>query len=165
MVGGRDGAVGFLGHGLVGRVKVHFAVNAGTVEPKRHVDTLDLVDVVAGDKALGQQDLALVVFLECGRDVIAPELKWNHQVGREVARKLTGRYGGVAAVRAGGDSDGAVGHELGAARRADVTGVLSQLLHRVVGSRFGSCGCGIGFGICLVLALAIEGLDFFDFKA
>ena len=70
MVGGRDGAVGFLGHGLVGRVKVHFAVNAGAVEPKRHVDALDLVDVVAGDKALGQQDLALVVFLECGRDVM-----------------------------------------------------------------------------------------------
>jgi len=42
---------------------------------------------------------------------------------------------------------------------------LGELLHGIVGSRFGSCGCGIGFGICLVLALAIEGLDFFDFKA
>lgn len=89
MVGGRDGAVGFLGHGLVGRVKVHFAVNAGAVEPKRHVDTLDLVDVVAGDKVLGQQDLALVVLFECGRNVIVPELKRDHQVGREVARELT----------------------------------------------------------------------------
>lgn len=165
VVGGRDGAVGFLGHGLVGRVKVHFAVNAGAVEPKRHVDTLDLVDVVAGDKALGQQDLALVVFLECGRDVVAPELKRNHQVGREVARELAGRHGGVAAVRAGGDGDGAVGHELGAARRADVAGVLGELLHRVVGEGLWRCGCRIGFGVGLVLALAIEGLDFFDFKA
>ena len=107
MVGGRDGAIGFLGHGLVGRVKIHFAVNAGAVEPKRHVDTLDLVDVVAGDKALGQQDLALIVFLECGRDIVVPELKRNHQVGREVARELAGRHGGVTAVRAGGDGDGA----------------------------------------------------------
>ena len=81
MVGGRDGAVGFLGHGLVGRVKVHFAVNAGAVEPKRHVNALDLVDVVAGDKALGQQNLALVVLFERGHDIVAPELKRNHQVG------------------------------------------------------------------------------------
>ena len=81
MVGGRDGAVGFLGHGLVGRVKVHFAVNAGAVEPKRHVNALDLVDVVASDKALGQQDFALVVVFERGHDIVAPELKRNHQVG------------------------------------------------------------------------------------
>ena len=81
MVGGRDGAVGFLGYGLVGRVKAHFAVNAGAVEPKRHVDTLDFVDMVAGDKALGQQDLALVVVFERGHNVIASELKRNHQVG------------------------------------------------------------------------------------
>lgn len=81
MVGGRDGAVGFLGHGLVGRVKVHFAGNAGAVEPKRHVNALDLVDVVAGDKALGQQDFTLVVVFERGHDIVAPELKRNHQVG------------------------------------------------------------------------------------
>ena len=41
---------------------------------------------------------------------------------------------------------------------------MSQLLHGIVDSRLGGRGCGIGFGICLVLALAIEGLDFFDFK-
>ncbi len=29
VIGGRDGAVGFLGYGLVGRVEVHFAVHAG----------------------------------------------------------------------------------------------------------------------------------------
>ena len=81
MVGGRDGAVGFLGYGLVGRVEVHFAVHAGAVEPKRHVDALDLVDVVAGDKALGQQDLALVVLLEGFHDIVAPELKRDYQVG------------------------------------------------------------------------------------
>ena len=81
VVGGRDGAIGFLSHGLVGRIKAHFAVNAGAVEPKRHVNTLDLVDVVAGDKALGQQDLALVVFLKGGQDVVAPEFKRDHQVG------------------------------------------------------------------------------------
>ena len=81
VVGGRDGAVGFLGYGLVGRIEAHFAVHAGTVEPKRHVDALDLVDVVAGDKALGQQNLALVVLLERGHDIVAPELKRNHQVG------------------------------------------------------------------------------------
>ena len=56
-------------------------VNAGAVEQKRHVDTLDLVDVVAGDKALGQQDLALVVFLERGHDIVASEFKRDHQVG------------------------------------------------------------------------------------
>ena len=81
MVGGRDGAIGFLSHGLVGRIKVHFAVHAGTVKPKRHVNALDFVDVVAGGKALGQQDFALVVLLECGQDVVATELKRIHQVG------------------------------------------------------------------------------------
>lgn len=81
MVGGRDSAVGFLGHGLIGRIKVHFAIHAGAVEPKRHVNALDLVDVVAGDKALGQQDFALVVLFECCHNIIAPELKRNHQVG------------------------------------------------------------------------------------
>ena len=165
VVGGRDGAVGFLGYGLIGGVEVDLAVHVGAVEPKWHVDTLDLVDVVAGDKALGQQDLALVVFLERSQSVFAPEFKRNHQVGREVARELAGRHGGVTAVRAGGDGDGAVGHELGAARRADIAGVLGELLHRVVGDGLGRCGCRIGFGVGLVLALAIEGLDFFDFKA
>ena len=81
MVGGRDGAIGFLGYVLVGCVAEHFAVHAGTVEPKRHVNALDFVDMVAGDKALGQQDLALVVLLERGHDIVAPELKRNHQVG------------------------------------------------------------------------------------
>lgn len=81
MVGGRDGAVGFLGYSLVGCVKVHFAVHVGAVEPKRHVNALDLVDVVAGNKALGQQDFALVVLFERGQDIVAPELKRNHQVG------------------------------------------------------------------------------------
>lgn len=81
MVGGRDGAVGFFGYGLVGRIKVHFAVHAGAVEPKRHVNALGLVDVVTGDKALGQQDFALVVVFERGHDIVAPELKRNHQVG------------------------------------------------------------------------------------
>jgi len=42
---------------------------------------LDLVDVVVGDKALGQQNLALVVLFERGHDIVAPELKRNHQVG------------------------------------------------------------------------------------
>ena len=165
MVGGRDGAVGFLGHGLVGRVKVHFAVHAGAVEPKRHVDALDLVDVVAGDKALGQQDLALVVLLECGHDVVAPELKRDDQVGGEVARKLTGCHGGVAAVRAGGNGDGAVRDQLGATRRADIAGVLGELLYRSVGRGLGCRGSCVGFGVCLVLALAIQGLDFLDLKA
>ena len=81
MVGGRDGAIGFLSHGLVGRIKAHFAVYAGAVKPKRHVNALDFVDMVAGDKALGQQDLALVVFLKGGQDVVAPEFKRDHQVG------------------------------------------------------------------------------------
>ena len=81
VIGGRDGAVGFLGYGLVGCVEVHFAVHAGAVEPKRHVNALDLVDVVAGDKALGQQDFALVVFLERGHDIVASEFKRDHQVG------------------------------------------------------------------------------------
>ena len=81
MVSGRDGAVGFLGYGLVGRIKAHFAVHAGAVKPKRHVNALDFVDMVAGDKALGQQNLALVVLLECGHDIVAPELKRNYQVG------------------------------------------------------------------------------------
>ena len=54
VVGGRDGAVGFLGYGLVGRIKAHLAVHAGAVKPKRHVNALDFVDMVAGDKALGQ---------------------------------------------------------------------------------------------------------------
>ena len=165
MVGGRDGAVGFLGHGLVGCVKVHFAVHAGAVEPKRHVDALDLVDVVAGDKALGQQDLALVVLLERGQDIVAPELKRDYQVGGEVARELAGCHGGIAAVRASGDGDGAVRDQLGSARRADIAGVFGKLLHRIVGCGLGCCGRRIGFGVCLVLALAIESLDFFDFKA
>ena len=81
MVGGRDGAIGFLSHGLVGRIKAHFAVHAGAVKPKRHVNALNFVDVVAGDKALGQQDLALVMLFERGHNVVAPELKRNHQVG------------------------------------------------------------------------------------
>ena len=81
MVGGRDGAVGFLGHSLVGRIKAHLAVHAGAVKPKGHVNALDFVDMVAGDKALGQQDLALVVFLERGHDIVAPELKRDHQIG------------------------------------------------------------------------------------
>ena len=165
VVGGRDGAVGFLGYGLVGGVEVDLAVHVGAVEPKWHVDTLDLVDVVAGDKALGQQDLALVVLLECGHDVIAPELKRDHQIGREITRKLAGRHGGVAAVRTGGNGDCAVRDQLSAARRADIAGVLGELLYRVVGGGLGRRARGIGFGICLALALAIEGLDFFDFKA
>ena len=107
----------------IGCLKRGTAVGVGVVEPEGHVDALDLVDVVARLELAREEDLALVVLVKGGDGSLVVKLEGNDEVRLEVARKGGRLHGLVAAVGATRDSNGAVSHELGATRRADIAAV------------------------------------------
>ena len=121
--------------------------------------------MIARDKALGEQNLAFVVLLESREGVFALEFERNHEVGGERSRELPGRYGGVAAVGAGGDGDGAVRDQLGAAGGTNVARILTEHLGFAGRCSLRRRGRRVCLGISLCLAFTIESLNFCHLEA
>ena len=149
----------------IGCLKRGTAVGVGVVEPEGHVDALDLVDVVARLELARKEDLALVVFVKGGDGSLVIKLEGNDKVRLEVTRKGGCLHGLVATVGATRDGNGAVSHELGATRRANIAAVkrLSASTRRPLlrlGLGVGEHGldlCNLELGIAMVtdeLALA-----------
>ena len=104
----------------------------------------------------GEQELALVQFLELGDCRLLVQLEGDDKIGLQVARKLAGHHHGIAAVGTFCRTGGPVGHDLAA---AGLAGVDPQALG-LAGLPFASGGGVPGHFIGLLLL----GLDGFHVK-
>ena len=99
---------------------VHGALRLTVEHPEGDVHALDLLNVIAVGKGLGQQGLALIVVLQGCHRVLLAELEGDHEVRLQCAAELPRHHRGVAAIGAGGGGGGGVADQLRAAAGAVV---------------------------------------------